>query len=153
MKIKIPDSDIEVAWLARAYEEIGEDYIADYEISEDSLLAAKSQIGIWLSEKEYKIYIAYPDDSDSEIIGGIISHLRNSPLDNRPECYIDVLYVHDKFRKQGYGAALMKKIDQWRKRNSAERIKLFVSTSNASMIEFCRKIGYFESFVEFEKRD
>ncbi|MHA1794532.1 MAG: GNAT family N-acetyltransferase [Promethearchaeota archaeon] len=56
--------------------------------------------------------------------------------------YVHHLVVHPKYRRQGYGIALMQELIQRFRRNKIEKLHLFVERRNAVVISFYEKLGW-----------
>ena len=55
---------------------------------------------------------------------------------------VNYLAVDPQYRRRGYGAALMRRVEQMLAERGCPKINLMVRTANAEVIAFYRKLGY-----------
>jgi GNAT superfamily N-acetyltransferase len=146
-----PATEHEIAWIAEKYEKIGERSIPGYHSTDDRLEQAKEQVRGWIQNGQSKVLLVRKDAADGSVpLGMLICHVRSSPLDEFPECFIDAVYVEASARRQGIGRKLLAEATRWAKAHGARRTKTFVASNNREMLDLCRAAGYETSFVELQ---
>lgn len=153
MRLVSPSAEPEIAWIAEKYEEIGECSISGYQRTTERLEQAKEQVRGWIQDEHSKVVLVQGDSANSSTpLGMLICHIRSSPLDELPECFIDAVYVEATARRQGIGRRLLAEASRWGESRGTKRTKTFVATGNPEMLELCRAFGFEMSFVELELR-
>ena len=58
------------------------------------------------------------------------------------ECYVDLVAVHPRHRREGIGEALVKRMIAWMEENQGEFITLEVRASNEAALALYKKLGF-----------
>ena len=96
------------------------------------------------------ILIAYEHEN---IVGFIAGFIEKQSKENLLECVptkagrIDDLFVYPEYRSKNIGRLLMKKIENYFKKNGCDVIKLNVFTPNIRAHEFYKKLNYQDRLV------
>lgn len=151
MKIFKPKTEEEIRWIAEAHEEVGELSIRNYRKTPESMKGAIQRIRNWLNDKDFKILIAYDKaDNASVPLAVIICGIQKSMVNDKI-VFIECLYVSPAKRRTGLAGKLIEEAHKWGKKKKAKRIKALVAYTNFNMMKLCKKLGYCESFITFEK--
>lgn len=101
-------------------------------------------------------FIAFVDETESEINGFVIAQLQESPKYNcfvAQKCvYLMDIVVSPKKRGLGIGKALIEKTELWGKQQDADYVELHVLASNTSAIKLYNREGYTPFSQSMRKR-
>lgn len=96
-----------------------------------------------LADENQTIWVAEIDGKLAGIIEWEVIHARDIPiLQSRTAIRIDTLVVHQDYKRQGIGRALMSALDEWAKAQNILNLELGVWTFNESAIKFYESLGY-----------
>jgi ribosomal protein S18 acetylase RimI-like enzyme len=96
------------------------------------------------------LFGAFDDDS---IVGFTHCMIRFGPpyLGGHKVGYISQLYVTPDYRKKSIGKLLMESAEQWFSSKNVHSFELLVHATNIKSIEFYKKLGYINEFVQMRK--
>ncbi len=109
-------------------------------LSDDAMLRWKNDYPLWVDDRTRKIILA---EKGGQVIGFVQAHRRLEPpvFQEKPEVFIDELYVLPSSRSQGVGALLLGEVKKWAAQVGGERIRLRVLAANKPGISFWEREG------------
>ncbi|MFP7297018.1 GNAT family N-acetyltransferase [Neobacillus niacini] len=111
-------------------------YQHGYEISEADVYKHLEKL---LSNNDNAVYVI--EISDVEIAGWVHVHGRHL-IDALPFAEIGGLVVDENHRRKGYGEKLMRKSEEWARKNSYQEVRLRSGGQRKEAHEFYKSIGY-----------
>jgi len=81
-------------------------------------------------------------EAEGRVVGMCTAQILISTAEGGPAALIEDLVVDAKFRGQGIGSSLLRKIECWATEKGAQRLQLLADRNNLSALEFYKKIGW-----------
>lgn len=106
----------------------------------------KKEYKAMLKDKE-KIALAFAENE--EIAGIALATVKDHTVRS---IYIDAIFVHEQFRRQGIATQLYRQIEVIASEIGAERMDLMVWAFNASALAFYKSLGMKEQRIVLEKQ-
>lgn len=112
----------------------------------------------FLREVNRNAGVVYIAERRGQIVGFIAGALERQSKEDLLQCVpsnsarILELFVDEPFRRQGIGAELMKRIDEYFKQAGCDVVKVEVFEPNANAHQFYRKLGYSDRSFDLIKR-
>lgn len=113
--------------------------LAEYEKMLDEVVATKELLKKWLFDKKIASVI-FVLEGDKEV-GFALFFYNFSTFQGRGGIYLEDLYVLPKYRKKGYGKALIKKLAKIAVENDCARFEWVCLNWNKPSIEFYLSLG------------
>lgn len=113
--------------------------LAEYEKMLDEVVATKELLKKWLFDKKIASVI-FVLEGDKEV-GFALFFYNFSTFQGRGGIYLEDLYVLPKYRKKGYGKALIKKLAKIAVENDCVRFEWVCLNWNKPSIEFYLSLG------------
>ncbi len=86
---------------------------------------------------------------DSEIIGYVFLEIKKASTG--PIGYINHVFVSEPYRKSGLGTRFMQIAENYLKSRGIKRVRVTVTKTNKTSLNFCKKMGYVEKRLILEK--
>lgn len=83
--------------------------------------------------------------ADGTVVGMCSGQLTISTAEGGPAVLVEDLAVHEDWRGQGIGEALLNEISKWAQRNRAGRLQLLADRDNRSALDFYAHQGWRET--------
>jgi GNAT superfamily N-acetyltransferase len=109
-----------------------------FEVNEKTISDRLEQLMKCKSDDFFEVAL----NSDGKIIGYHFMNKFKSPPLGALAADVQTLWVDPAFRKQGIGANLKKRGEQWAKEENLSHISTFVNGKNSSMLNLNQKLGY-----------
>ena len=113
---------------------------ARFVLSEDAPLRWKNDFPLWVEDQTRMLLLA---ELSGELVGFIQAHRRLDPpiFKEKPEVFIDELYVVPSARKRGVGRLLLDAIRTWAREVGAAQLRLRVLSANSDGLAFWERHG------------
>ena len=79
---------------------------------------------------------------DGKIIGMCTAQLLVTTAEGGMAALIEDMVVHQDYRRQGTGSALMAKIEEWANEQGVKRLELLADRNNAPALEYYKKLDW-----------
>jgi ribosomal protein S18 acetylase RimI-like enzyme len=126
------------------------EHLKDFEEKENSKRVIKRFIKKLIRSKKGYVIVAEEND---KIIAYLIAMVeKNIPIFTLKK-YVEIsdLFVKEEFQGKKIGLKLVQLCISWAKQNNFEKIVLKVFPNNKNAVEFYKKIGFSDFFVEMRK--
>lgn len=121
---------------------------ARFVLSDDAMQRWKNDYPLWIEDRTRKVLIA---ELAGDVVGYIQAHRRLEPpiFQEKPEVFIDEIYVMPDARKKRVGVQLLEVVRQWSSQVGASHIRFRVLAANQEGIAFWEQQGAQSMYVNY----
>lgn len=130
--------------IAEIQEQLISFYESHYQYTKVSIALRFEMIKARLKHSQDKILIT---EMDQQLVAFIWGHFEPP----KKLVQIEMLYVAENYRKQGYASKLKEHIETWAKQVGAITIEGTINVENQAMIELNKQLGYKVSHLKMSK--